>query len=169
MPLFVAWADVSRRLSGETPVQPPPSTGEQLAAVQSAFGLNKSQLAGVCAVKRQTIYDWYAGIVEAEGANAARLAQMYRVVTTLRSAGLRSVPSRSLDKLLAGGGTLLRLLCAEELNAGAIREAVGQVQAASGAPKESARSQLERLGFTPLTAEQEREQLESNLDYFIGE
>ncbi|HEY5961135.1 MAG TPA: DEAD/DEAH box helicase family protein [Polyangiaceae bacterium] len=65
----------------QLPVQPLPTTGEQLAAVQSALGLNKSQLAEVCAVKRPAIYDWYAGNCAADGANAARLAQLYRVAT----------------------------------------------------------------------------------------
>ena len=148
------------------PVQPLPSTAEQLAAVQSALGLNNSQLADVCAVKRQTIYDWYAGNFAAEGANAARLAQLYRVVTTLRNAGLRSVPLRTVDKPLADGGTLLSLLCAEELNAAAIRGAVAQIQSTSGAPKESARAQRERLGLAPLSEEQRQANLDSILDYF---
>lgn len=149
-------------------MQPLPSTAEQLAAVQSALGLNKSQLADVCAVRRQTIHDWYAGNFAAEGANAARLAQLYRVVTTLRNAGLRSLPLRTVDKALARGGTLLSLLCAEELNAGAIQGAVAEIQAASSAPKESARAQRERLGLAPLSEEQRQANLDSNLDDFLA-
>jgi hypothetical protein len=51
-----------------------PSTAEQLAAIQSTFGLNKSQLTVASSVKRQTIYDWYAGNFEVEGSNSERLA-----------------------------------------------------------------------------------------------
>ncbi|HMA97652.1 MAG TPA: hypothetical protein VKP30_33435, partial [Polyangiaceae bacterium] len=53
-----------------------PLTAERLAAVQSFFGLSKTQLAQVCRVQRQTIYDWYAGNFEAEGDNASRLRRL---------------------------------------------------------------------------------------------
>jgi DNA-binding XRE family transcriptional regulator len=150
----VAKASVQRALS----------TGERLAAVQSTFGLNKTQLAEVCSVKRQTIYDWYAGNFEAEGENASRLYSLYGLVVTMRDAGLHPVPPRSVDRPLTKEGSLLRLLCRERIDTDAVQRAVAQLQSISPS---SARSRREQLGWGPLTEEQQQEQLDSNLDYLI--
>jgi hypothetical protein len=141
------------------------STGERLAAVQSAFGLNKTQLAEVCSVKRQTIYDWYAGNFEAEGVNASRLDALYGLVMTIRKARLRPVPPRTVDRPLAGGEALIELLRREEIDANAIQGAVAQLQSMV-AP--GPRSRREQLGWAPLSEEQRQEQRELNLDYLIN-
>jgi len=149
----------------KSPALPLRSTGEQLAAVQSALGLNKSQLAAVCRVKRQTIYDWYAGNFEAEGSNAQRLAKLYRVATLLRRAGVQPLPMRVVEKQLPSGNSLLALLCEDDVDPTQIRGAVLQLQLVPGATvKESARAQRERLGWAPLSEEQRQAQLEVNLD-----
>lgn len=147
-------------------VQPLPSTGEQLAAIQSTFALNKSQLATACGVKRQTIYDWYAGNFQAEGGNADRLATLYRLVMTIRQSGLKPLPSKAAERRLPDGASLLDLLSQEDMNSQRLVAAVGLLQspAASG---ESAREQRKRLGWQPLTEEQRDANLQSNLDSFL--
>jgi DNA-binding XRE family transcriptional regulator len=149
-----------------TQVQPLPSAGEQLAAIQSTFGLNKSQLANVCAVKRQTIYDWYAGNFEPEGTNADRVAALYQVVRAIRRSGFQPVPSKATEKPLASGKSLVELLRDHELDARQIRAAVAQLQTRT-IPTESAHDVRKRLGWAPLTEEQRQNQLESNLDSFL--
>jgi DNA-binding XRE family transcriptional regulator len=147
-------------------VQQLPSTAEKLAAIQSTFGLNKSQLATACSVKRQTIYDWYAGNFEAEGSNADRLAALYRLVTTIRRSGLQPVSSKSADKSLANGESLLELLGKDDVSHPQVLAAVQQLQSHT-VPTESARDQRERLGWEPLMEEQRESQLQSNLDSFL--
>jgi hypothetical protein len=146
-----------------------PSTGEQLAAVQSTFGLNKSQLADVCAVQRQTIYDWYAGKFEAEGDNARRLGELYRLVKTIRQVGIQPLQLRAVERNLPGGSTLLAMLKSRELAIGPIQAFMSQLQPASvPSKKESALAQRERLGWPALSEEQRTEQLEANIDYFAN-
>ncbi len=138
-----------------------PSTGEQLAAIQSAFNLNKSQLAEVCSVQRQTIYDWYAARFEADGDNARRLGDLYRLTTALRAAGLAPLPRRAIERGLSAGGALLDILRRRVIDVGAVKNAVKLLQPAESPV--SARAQRERLGWKPLTEDERSEQLDANL------
>jgi DNA-binding XRE family transcriptional regulator len=149
-----------------TQVQPLPSAGEQLAAIQSTFGLNKSQLAAACAVTRQTIYDWYAGNFEPEGTNAERVSALYRLARMIRRSGFQPVPSKATDRPLPNGKSLFDLLSDHELDARQIHGGVAQLQSRT-VPAESALDVRKRLGWAATTDEQRQDQLESNLDSFL--
>src|SRR5690606_26948214 len=97
-----------------------PTTAEQLGRVQAFFGLSKSLLAKACRVQRQTIYDWYAGNFAAEGENAERLQQLWRLTERLSAKGLESVPSIMIQRKRQDGSTLASLLAAEQLDEAAV-------------------------------------------------
>jgi DNA-binding XRE family transcriptional regulator len=161
---------VSEPLLGRTAREPQllPTTAEQLASVQAAFGLSKTQLAQVCKVQRQTIYDWYAGNFEAEGNNARRLAAVYGIAESLRIAGRRPLLARAVSRALSTGSTLLDLLLEEEVDREAVSSVVAQLDEATvTARSRGAAAVRERLGWAPASQRSREETLESNLDDFV--
>lgn len=145
-----------------------PTSAEQLATVQAAFGLSKTQLSQVCKVQRQTIYDWYAGNFEAEGNNARRLTELYSIAESLRRAGRRPLLARTVSRTLSTGITLLDLLLEEEVDGEAVGAVVTQLDEATvTARSRGAAAVRERLGWTPASRRSLEENLESNLDDFV--
>ncbi len=145
-----------------------PPTAEQLAAVQTAFGLSKTQLARVCGVQRQTIYDWYAGNFEAQGNNARRLATLHGMAERFRIEGLRALSSREVSRALSPGRTLLELLSEAEVDGTAVGTIVPQLDEMTVAARcRGAAAARERLGWAPVPKRSADETLESNLDDFV--
>lgn len=91
-----------------------PSTAEQLTRLQTFFALSKTQLAQVCGVQRQTIYDWFAGNFEAEGNNARRVAQLFGIAREMKAGGAQPLSARDLARALSDGTTILSLLAAAD-------------------------------------------------------
>jgi DNA-binding XRE family transcriptional regulator len=142
-----------------------PTTAEQLAEVQRCFGLTKTQLALVCDVQRQTIYDWYARHFEAEADNARRLGALYKLARFLRTAGLQPLAPKLVERKLDQGQALLDLLRAPVPDQRAIRNVATHLNTLAVARRErSAAAVRERYGWKPLTQDQRDENLDSNLD-----
>jgi hypothetical protein len=145
-----------------------PTTAEQLGRVQALFGLSKSLLAKACRVQRQTIYDWYAGNFEAEGENAERLQQLWRLTERLSAKGLQSVPSAMVQRKRHDGSTLAALLSAEQLDEPAVERLCDQLAAATIERREHGAAALrDRLGWKDADDESRAETLTSNLDSFV--
>lgn len=145
-----------------------PTTAEQLGRVQAFFGLSKSLLAKACRVQRQTIYDWYAGNFEAEGENAERLQQLWRLTERLRANGLESVPSAMVQRKRHDGSSLAALLVAGQLDESAVERLCHQLGAATTQRRERGAAALRRrLGWKDADDESRAEALTSNLDSFV--
>jgi DNA-binding XRE family transcriptional regulator len=145
-----------------------PSTAEQLAGVQSFFGLSKTQLAQVCKVQRQTVYDWYAGNFEAEGRNARRLAELYGIIEQLRRDGRKPLPSRVVARALLSGSSLLDLLSSSEVDSAAVGAIVAQLdETAASLRSRGAAAMRERLGWPASSSEVTDANLETNLNDFV--
>jgi len=150
--------------------RPPPSTtvpntAEKLAAIQGRFGLNKTQLAQVCQVQRQTIYDWYAERFEAEDKNAERLAELYSLAR--ESATAASLSTRLSERRLVSGKTLFTLLSARSLKRTDIMAAVSELRAIADRRKPTLAERRTALGFSERSAEERRALLATTLDDVI--
>ena len=155
-------------LKGGRSHQVMPSTAEQLAGVQSFFGLSKTQLAQVCKVQRQTVYDWYAGNFEAEGRNARRLAELYGIIEQLRRDGRKPLPSRVVARALLSGSSLLDLLSTTEVDGAAVGAIVAQLdETAASMRSRGAAAMRERLGWPASSSEAVDANLETNLNDFV--
>lgn len=159
---------VSERLRPVAPVERVvPLTAEQLGAVHSFFGLSKTQLAQVCQVQRQTIYDWYASNFEAEGKNAGRLLSLYTLVETLRAEGRGPLSARVVKRPLASGATLLELLTRDDIPNVEVVGVVARLdQATSQLRTQSAAATLNRLGWGAPSRDTTTKTLSANLDDF---
>src|SRR5690606_9698811 len=125
-----------------------PTTAVQLAAVQGFFGLAKTQLAAVCGVQRQTIYDWYAEKFQAEGAHARRVGQLYKLVTRLTNVGLDALSGRVATRHLMTGKTLLDALREEQIDEREVMALVAELGRAGDQQKlRGAAAARERLGW----------------------
>jgi transcriptional regulator with XRE-family HTH domain len=148
--------------------QPLPLTAERLAAVQTLFGLSKTQLARVCGVSRQTVYDWYAGNFEAEGANAQRLAHLYDIAEKLQLAGCRPLSARNVLRALASGNTLLEMLASDVVDRDEVGAVVAQLERATLSQRSRGAAAIrERLGWPPTSKESAEAILEANLEDFV--
>lgn len=142
-----------------------PATATQLAAVQGFFGLAKTQLALVCGVQRQTIYDWYAGKFEAEEENARRLARLYTLVSRLRESGLAPLTGRLASRALNTGKTLLDVLGENEIDEREVTALVAQLgQAGKQQKARGAAAVRERLGWAAQSREAADRTREDNLE-----
>src|SRR5439155_1457842 len=130
--------------------QPPtitvPETAEKLAVVQARFGLNKTQLAQVCQVQRQTIYDWYAGRFDAEGKNAKRLDELYSLARDSASL-VNAVSPKLTDKALASGKSLFALLSARTLKEVELKTALSELRALADRRRPTLAERRAALGF----------------------
>lgn len=145
-----------------------PATATQLAAIQGFFGLAKTQLALVCGVQRQTIYDWYAGKFEAEEENARRLARLYTLVSRLRESGLASLPGRLASRALNTGKTLLDVLGENEIDERELTALVAQLgQAGKQQRARGAAAVRERLGWSAQSREAADRTREDNLEDLV--
>jgi DNA-binding XRE family transcriptional regulator len=145
-----------------------PHTAEQLATVQTVFGLSKTQLAQVCGVQRQTVYDWYAGNFQAEGNNERRLARLFDIAEKLQAAGRRPLSARVVTRALGSGNSLLALLTDEDADRDEIGAVVAQLEEATAAMRSrGASATRDRLGWKATSTESAEENLESNLDDFV--
>lgn len=141
-----------------------PSTAEQLTRLQSFFALSKTQLAQVCGVQRQTIYDWFAGNFEAEGNNARRVAQLFGIAREMKAGGAQPLSARDLARALSDGTTILSLLAAADASPERVGAVVEQLEKARSGTAAAAR---ERLGWKSISDEGAARNLDINLDDFI--
>ena len=146
------------------PVIPARQTAEKLAYVQSRFGLNKTQLAEACQVRRQTIYDWYAGNFEAEGKNAHRLNELYRIALSIERDFPRPVPAKLSAKTLANRKSLAALLSTRAPKQVAIRSAVGELMNVASSRRPSLAQRRAALGVSSPSSSERRKNLSENLD-----
>lgn len=147
-----------------TEAQTLPPTAVQLASVQGFFGLTKKQLAEVCGVQRQTIYDWYAKKFEAEGEKARRLSRLFGLAERFKREGLKAVSERSSRRPLKSGETLVDLLTDEDREKDLtmlVRELNWQDEEQRSKSAQAAR---ERLGGRTLSLEERNSILEENLE-----
>lgn len=145
-----------------------PVTAEQLRLLQGFFALSKTQLAQICGVQRQTIYDWLAGNFEAEGNNARRVAQLFVIAKALKAAGARALSARDLTRRLSDETTILSLLGADPVSPDAVLAVLVQLQEAGHITHaNSASATRERLGWQPTSKERAERNLEANLDDFV--
>lgn len=140
-----------------------PDTAEKLALVQTRFGLNKTQLAEVCHVQRQTIYDWYARRFDAEGKNALRVDDLYSLARDSANL-LNSVSPKLCNKALESGKTLFALLSARTLREPDIKAALSELRAVVDRRKPTLAERRAALGFRERSAEERRALLASTLD-----
>jgi hypothetical protein len=144
---------------------PLPSYADQLADIQAWLGLNKVQLAQVCRVERQTIYDWFSRQYEPAGANAQRVTQLYKIAAKWRERGLARLPLRASERSLSDGGTLLDLLTTPEIDLARTESAMEALGGASvNEARPTAAAVRERLGWKPLDQRQREQSLSVNLD-----
>lgn len=144
-----------------------PSTAEQLTLLQAFFALSKTQLAQVCGVQRQTIYDWFAGNFEAEGNNERRVAQLFGIARDMKAEGAQPLSARDLTRALSDGTSILSRLTAADASTERVRAVVAQLQEGrSGARANTAAAVRERLGWKPISDETAARNLDSNLDDF---
>jgi hypothetical protein len=157
----------------EVTYSPPPltiparRTPEKLAHIQARFGLNKTQLAQACQVQRQTIYDWYAARFKAEGKNAQRLDELYRISLTTAQGFPMSVPSKLSDKALGNNKSLSTLLSVRTLKEAEIRFAVAELMILASNRKPSLAQRRAALGLASPSTSERRENLSEALDNLI--
>lgn len=164
---------ITSSVRGPEVIAPPPAaipaqrTPEKLAHVQARFGLNKTQLAQACQVQRQTIYDWYAGRFEAEGKNAQRLDELYRLALSIEQSFPMAIPSKLSDKALANSKSLSALLSTRTLREAEIRSAVAELVTMANTRRPSLAQRRAALGLLSPTASERRENLAETLDDLI--
>jgi DNA-binding XRE family transcriptional regulator len=157
--------DVAKEKPARAP-QALPKTAHQLTALQAFFGLSKTQLAQLCGVQRQTVYDWLAGNFEAEGGNARRLAKLFGITEFSKKAGARPLSGRDLLRPLSDGTTLLAQLASEDATAEGIACLAMQFEQGSAAKDQTAAAIRTRLGWQRESAEATARNLDANLDDF---
>lgn len=162
---FLPDVRVAKRSNAPRPL---PATAEQLALVQTFFSLSKTQLASVCGVQRQTVYDWYARSFEAAGDNARRLAKIFKIVQRLQTAEPSPLSARLLKRPLESGASLLVMLSAPDLHADEIASVVTQLQAANETMRSRGAAGIRaRLGWPARSQEAGQKNLEANLEDFV--
>jgi DNA-binding XRE family transcriptional regulator len=140
-----------------------PDTAEKLAVIQTRFGLNKTQLAQVCQVQRQTIYDWYAGRFDAEGKNAQRVEDLYSLARDSANM-LNAVSPKLCDKPLESGKSLFALLSARTLREAVIKSALSELRVVADRRKPTLAERRAALGFRERSVDERRALLASTLD-----
>ncbi len=145
-----------------------PDTARQLVTLQARWGLTKTQLAQICRVQRQTIYDWLAGNFEAEGNNARRLADLFAFTCDLQATGAQPLSARDLTRMLSDGTTILSVLSTDRLDLRHVRAILDRFQEDGHAIRSrSAAAARERYGWQPLSESEAERNLEANLDDFV--
>ena len=137
---------------------------DALLLAQRNLGLNKTALAEICGVTRQTIYDWLNERHEPEGANLSRLRLLYDLASR-DELSTRPISSRLVKRETAQGMSLLDVLTRPQVDAEALEVVLQELRDLSERRRsrgvEAAR---ERLGWRPLTEEQKQHNLLRNVD-----
>lgn len=118
------------------------------------LGLTKMQLKEICAVSRQTLYDWLAGRFEPDATNGARLRDVHELALLVPQHSRRPVRAALLTQPVLGAASLLDMLRQPRLDMPRLREVVIALAAKSDlAEKRSASALRERLGFKKRSPE----------------
>jgi hypothetical protein len=142
-----------------------PPFPDQLAEVQVWLGVNKVQLARICRVERQTIYDWFAKNYEPIGANAHRVAQLYRLAVHIRDRAGRPLDTGVPERQLADGSSLLTRLTESTIDLPQALEVTNALLGgADNSPSRTGDALRDRLGWKPIDETQRRDNLKYNLD-----
>ena len=148
--------------------EPLPDTAAQLVELQRLYRLNKTELRKVCRVSRQNVYDWLSRRFEATGRNRERLARLYRLARSLAGQGAPLLLRQAVEQASDGGESLVDLLSAEELDEVRVHRVTSAASRISQRLRSnSASARRERLGWRPLSEEEERHNLEQNLDDYL--
>lgn len=142
----------------------PLSEVDHLAIVQTRLGLSKVQLAKICGVERQTIYDWINEKHLPSAENSRRIYDLYSLAKSSILRGLPTVNPKTVERPLQTGATLLDLLVAESLDAKAVNAALGELAEQERARTARSASFLrDRQGWKPLSEQEKSANLEYNL------
>lgn len=129
------------------------------------LGLTKTQLKDICAISRQTLYDWLAGRFEPDATNGARLRDVHELAMLVPQHSRRPIRAALLIQPVVGGVSLLDMLRRPSLDMPRLREVVVALAAKSElAEKRSASALRERLGFKKLSQKSEAENLADNVE-----
>lgn len=150
--------------SAETHIEPGFTTpAEMVEELRRAFGLNVTQLAQVLHIERITVYAWLRTdrMEKLNPSNRSRLWRLYQIAKQWRS--YSPLAGKYLVEPLPGrSATLLQMLCAEQLDAGAFVQ-VYELLARATSP--SARVQRHRAEQR-LALKKGIENLRKNADKF---
>ena len=86
-----------------------------LERIQSAFGLNKDELAKVCNTTRKTIYNWLGGTTEPQERNRERLFTLDVLADDWAGAGY-STDRVTLKQSVVDGQSVFQMLCEEPID-----------------------------------------------------
>lgn len=121
---------------------------KRLAAIQAALGLSTADLAQVLHLSRPGLYKWLdaSNDLRLQEAKRERLAKVERIANRWRERSVRPLGSFAHEPL-AGGGTALAMMSAEDIDEIAVLGALDELVAkAAGKPK-SRSQKLTEAGF----------------------
>ena len=141
------------------------TTSERIRDALRLLGLTKTQLKEICAVSRQTLYDWLSGSFEPDTANAARLRAIHELALLVPRNSRLPIRAALLTQPISGEESLLDMLRKPTLNMRRLREAVAALASRSGMhEKRSASALRERLGFRKLEKASQTANLDENTE-----
>jgi DNA-binding XRE family transcriptional regulator len=144
---------------------PRPDAAEQVRDVLRLLGLTKTQLAEVCGVSRQTLYDWMGDRFTPDGEHASRLHELHELSLLLPRHGFAPLRARLLTEAVTPDGSVLELLRRPELDLRRLREVVVTLgQRSAELDAHSARGTRERHGVTERDRAAEAQVLAQNVD-----
>ncbi|MFU8803989.1 MAG: helix-turn-helix domain-containing protein [Bradymonadaceae bacterium] len=137
---------------------------EALLAAQRNLGLSKTELATICAVSRQTIYDWLNDRHEPDSENRKTLA-LLDTLAGREDVSQCPISSRLTNAQTAHGPSLVYLLSEPEPDVSAITAVIVELVAASKErASRSAQASHVRAGFAPLSEDERDANIAANLD-----
>jgi len=141
------------------------STSERILDALRFLGLTKTQLKDICAVSRQTLYDWLDSKFEPDAANAARVRTIHELALLVPKHSRAPIRAALLTQPIAAGESLLDMLQKQQLDMPQLREAVIALASRSGMrEKRSASALRERLGFRKLEKVPQTANLDGNIE-----
>jgi hypothetical protein len=129
------------------------------------LGLTKTQLKDICAISRQTLYDWLGGRFEPDAKNGARLRGVHELALLVPQHSRRPIRAAFVTQPVFGAASLLDMLQQPRLDMPMLRQVVIALAANSGlAEKRSASALRERLGFKKLSQKSQADNLADNVE-----
>lgn len=141
------------------------SASDRIRDALRYLGLTKTQLKDICAISRQTLYDWLAGRFEPDATNGARLRDVHELALLVPQHSRRPIRAALLTQPVLGEASFLDLLRQPRLDMPRLREIVVALAGKSElAEKRSARALGERLGSKRPSQESEADNLADNIE-----
>jgi DNA-binding XRE family transcriptional regulator len=141
----------------------PPSLNpsDQVASIEKAFGLNRSQLANVLKTTRKTIYDWDKGAELTKREIITRLFTLSEIAQSFTDDGMGLYIGKNIRRPVLGRVSLLDLLSKSEFDKEAINKAMKAIKPLAEASKNRIESMKARN--IPQLSESEAQ---ATLDHF---